>query len=208
MVYKCSRCGESKDESEFSPRNNRPGGRCYHCKACGRAARRKRYHSRSEERKELDRLADRARNQDPKRLASQRQRFRHLSPEKKRQYRERQTSYQRIRSKTDPLFKLRRAAGCRINLVLADRDAKRADSYKNLIGCEWAELKAHLEKQFKPDMSWENHGDWHIDHVRSCSLFDLHNPEEQRRCLNFSNLQPLWSEEHFKKNKSDRKQVV
>jgi hypothetical protein len=31
------------------------------------------------------------------------------------------------------------------------------------IGCSAGELRIHLEKQFEPWMTWENHGKWHID---------------------------------------------
>ena len=31
--------------------------------------------------------------------------------------------------------------------------------------CTIAEFKAHIEKQFKEGMSWDNHGEWHIDHI-------------------------------------------
>lgn len=69
-----------------------------------------------------------------------------------------------------------------------------------LIGCELSTLKEHLESQFKPGMSWENYGDWHVDHIRPCSSFDLTKNEEQQKCFHYSNLQPLWAHENLKKS--------
>lgn len=72
-----------------------------------------------------------------------------------------------------------------------------------LIGCSIADLRVHLEAQFLPGMSWENHGywGWHIDHVKPCSSFDLTDPAQQRVCFNWRNLQPLWRKDNQSKGK-------
>jgi hypothetical protein len=73
-----------------------------------------------------------------------------------------------------------------------------------MLGCTIPELKAHLEKQFKPGMSWSNYGyrGWHIDHIIPLSSFKLSDPEQQRKATHFTNLQPLWGYEN--QSKSDR----
>ena len=48
-------------------------------------------------------------------------------------------------------------------------------------------------------MSWDNYGDWHIDHIIPCAAFDLTDIEQQKKCFNYKNLQPLWAEENLKK---------
>ncbi len=68
-----------------------------------------------------------------------------------------------------------------------------------LIGCSVPEFRAHLEKRFKPGMTWENYGEWHVDHIRPCASFNLIDPEQQRRCFHFSNQQPLWEFENLSK---------
>ena len=57
----------------------------------------------------------------------------------------------------------------------------------------------HIEKQFKPGMSWENHGKWHIDHVKPCASFDLTQSEQQKACFSYLNMQPLWAIDNIKK---------
>ena len=70
----------------------------------------------------------------------------------------------------------------------------------NLLGCSLDELKVHLEQQFEPGMTWDNQGEWHIDHIIPCSRFDLSNPIHQRICFNYRNLQPLWAKDNYKKS--------
>ena len=86
----------------------------------------------------------------------------------------------------------------------AIRGRNKSDFTLNLLGCSVEQLKSHLESQFKPGMNWDNHGKygWHIDHIIPCAAFDLSKPEEQRKCLHYSNLQPLWAEEN--RAKSDK----
>jgi hypothetical protein len=70
-----------------------------------------------------------------------------------------------------------------------------------LLGCSIEQLKQHLQSQFKQGMTWENYGfyGWHIDHKIPCASFDLSKPSEQRKCFNFTNLQPLWMKENISK---------
>lgn len=56
-----------------------------------------------------------------------------------------------------------------------------------------------LKRIEKEGMSWENYGEWHIDHIVPCSSFDLTDPKQQEDCFNFKNLQPLWGWENSKK---------
>ena len=68
---------------------------------------------------------------------------------------------------------------------------------KLLLGCSIDYLKKYLENKFKPGMSWNNHGKWHIDHIKPCASFDLSKPEEQRKCFHYTNLQPLWAKDNL-----------
>lgn len=69
-----------------------------------------------------------------------------------------------------------------------------------LLGCSIDELKVHLEQQFEPGMSWDNYGEWHIDHIIPCARFDLRNPIHQKICFNYRNLQPLWAKDNSSKH--------
>ena len=71
-----------------------------------------------------------------------------------------------------------------------------------LLGCSIKEVRIHLESQFIGEMSWENAGEWHIDHRRPCASFDLTNPDDQKMCFHYSNLQPLWASDNMSKSDS------
>jgi hypothetical protein len=60
-------------------------------------------------------------------------------------------------------------------------------------------LKGYLAGKFKDGMTWENHGEWHIDHIKPCASFNLLDEGEQKKCFHYTNLQPLWASENLSK---------
>ena len=77
---------------------------------------------------------------------------------------------------------------------------KKDSSFLQLLGCSYQELRDHLEKQFKSDMSWDNYGKiWSIDHIIPVCKFNLLNIEERKKCYNYKNLQPLFKSENSSK---------
>jgi hypothetical protein len=82
--------------------------------------------------------------------------------------------------------------------------AKKSESTIELTGCTIDELRVHLSSLFLPGMTWDNYGKygWHIDHVKPCAAFDLTDPEQQKECFNYTNLQPLWAVDNLKKGKT------
>lgn len=125
--------------------------------------------------------------------AARKRRLNH--PEKFRTY---ARSYYARRYQTDSNYRLVVSLRNRLNLALRGRI--KSDRTFKLLGCTLLELRAHLEKQFRPGMFWENYGPvWHADHVRPCASFDLSDPEQQKQCFHYSNLQPLFAEENLRK---------
>jgi len=71
----------------------------------------------------------------------------------------------------------------------------------SLLGCTTGQLISYLESKFTLGMTWDNYGQygWHIDHVIPCAAFDLTDPEQQKQCFHYTNLQPLWNIDNRKK---------
>lgn len=96
------------------------------------------------------------------------------------------------------------AKSCRARILQALKGESKSASSLELLGCSVAQLKAHIEGQFQPGMTWENRGfrGWHLDHIKPCSKFDLTDAAQQKLCFHFSNLQPLWATANLKKHAS------
>jgi hypothetical protein len=103
------------------------------------------------------------------------------------------------RLKTEPCIKLRHAIRTRLNRVL--RRQGLSDTKQALFGCTFDELVAHIEQQFAPGMTWDNHGvsGWHIDHIMPLSKFDLSDPQELARAQHYTNLRPMWAADNIRK---------
>jgi hypothetical protein len=108
--------------------------------------------------------------------------------------------YEKARIQVDEAFRLTKNLRHRVRQAI--KGFTKSARTLELFGCTPEELKKHLESQFKPDMTWENYGyrGWHIDHIRPCADFDLSDPEQQRQCFHYTNLQPLWAEENLRKS--------
>lgn len=103
---------------------------------------------------------------------------------------------------TDPKYKMTEILRKRLRNALKrarHRKAVKCASTLHMLGCSIDEFIKHIEQQFQPGMSWQNHGVWHIDHVLPCASFDLTDPEQQKTCFNFSNMQPLWAKDNISK---------
>lgn len=61
------------------------------------------------------------------------------------------------------------------------------------------ELISHLEGLFLPGMTWENHGDWHIDHIHPISAYLSEGVTDPAVINALSNLQPLWAADNLSK---------
>ena len=51
-------------------------------------------------------------------------------------------------------------------------------------------------------MSWENYGDWHVDHKIPLKVFNFTEAEhvDFKKAWALKNLQPLWAKDNFEKN--------
>ena len=96
-------------------------------------------------------------------------------------------------------FKIKDGMRKRILEVLKRDGGKKTQRTMKLVGCTVEELKQHIEKQFKPGMSWEQRHLFHIDHIIPCASFDLTKLSQQKKCFHYTNLQPLWAIDNIKK---------
>lgn len=70
-----------------------------------------------------------------------------------------------------------------------------------ILGYSRDELMKWLERQFLPGMSWENYGDWHIDHEIPLAVHNYETPDDIdfKRAWALTNLRPLWAKDNMSK---------
>lgn len=94
--------------------------------------------------------------------------------------------------------RLKKRIMSRIWSAMKNQSVNSIGSFK-LVGCSADDLRHHIEKQFQPGMSFENYGEWHVDHIRPCASFDLSNAWQMSECFNWRNLQPMWAFDNLSK---------
>ena len=107
--------------------------------------------------------------------------------------------YVKARRENDTTFRILLSLRARIYQAVKGTN-KSANTIK-LLGCDPNQARDHIEAQFTDGMTWGNYGmhGWHIDHIIPCARFDLTDPEQQRQCFHFTNLQPLWAKDNIRK---------
>ena len=87
------------------------------------------------------------------------------------------------------------------------RNMKKGDQVRSHYLCDFSvdDFTKHIESNFKKGMSWENWGDWHIDHIRPLSSFQFYKDgkllvENVKIANSLGNLQPLWAKENLSKS--------
>lgn len=67
------------------------------------------------------------------------------------------------------------------------------------LGIPIAEFRQYLESKFTDGMSWDNYGEWHMDHIKPLILFDLSDDSQVKMACNYTNIQPLWAKDNHSK---------
>jgi len=102
----------------------------------------------------------------------------------------------------DTQYRMKMALHVRLYDAVKRQKGVKSSKTLELLGCTVDQLQTFIGAEFTEGMTWENYGEWHIDHIRPCASFNLENPEEQKKCFHWTNLQPLWAADNLAK--SDR----
>ena len=121
--------------------------------------------------------------------------------QKRRETEEGREKRRRVEQKLreNPYYRLVCRLRSRLRSALQYQGALKSQSTLELLGIDRDGLRSWLEAQFKPGMTWDNMGEWHVDHLRPCASFDLNDPEQQKQCFHYRNLQPLWAYDNLSK---------
>jgi hypothetical protein len=110
------------------------------------------------------------------------------------------TAYYRDKFKNDLQFRLKKTLRARLYAAVKHK-LKSGSAVKDL-GCSIEDFILYLESKFHPNpltqelMTWNNYGQWQLDHVIELNNFDLSKREDIIKAVHYTNIQPLWTEEH------------
>jgi hypothetical protein len=116
--------------------------------------------------------------------------------------RETKRNYEKTRKANDPIYKLINNFRTAIYQVLKENQIQKNGHYFEILKYSPENLIEHLESKFKDNMTWDNYGEWHVDHIKPISSFQITEigDKEFMSCWSLENLQPLWGEENIRKS--------
>ena len=217
----CTKCGDDKPLSSFGKCKNYNDGLNYICKICACDARRLYYLNNLDKEKKRfkkyceenpDRVKEtkqkyyknnkekikeyHIRTYNPKKAKINNKLYRRLNADKERMRkkiwnetnRDKVNEYAKKYRKDKPHEQALRniLRGC-LRRMGQHKEGHTID----LLGYSALELKNHISALFTEGMSWDNYGEWHIDHIKTVISFDKDTHPSIVNAL--SNLRPLWA---------------
>jgi hypothetical protein len=98
----------------------------------------------------------------------------------------------------NPLYRFRKKISTNIRNSIVRQGYSKKSSACQILGDEWEVVYEYFNNLFLEGMSWENHGEWHIDHIIPIST--AKSEEEIIKLSHYTNLQPLWAEDNLLKS--------
>jgi hypothetical protein len=195
----CTRCKKLKPLTDFHVRKAIKDGRTSQCAECRREqktswARKNREHTIQYMNNWREANKDHCHNYRLKYTEENRD-FVLISKRKsmKKRYRERIG---------DVEFKLQILSHSYIQRVVKALKSKNMDYKGSKLPYTAQQLKSHLESHFQEGMSWDNHGEWHIDHVIPVAELIRLGANDVSEINKLENLFPVWAGDNL--NKRDR----
>ena len=120
-------------------------------------------------------------------------------------YLKKERKYETERRKNNPQYRLKQNLSRRVRSALTKFKTRKNISTLELTGIKNTQfLMEYIAKQFNPNldgvpMTWDNYGEWHIDHIKPVSAFVKEGITDPKIINALDNLQPLWAEDNLRK---------
>lgn len=176
----CTNCKQEKILEDFYKRSMVPDGHCSECKECSKQRNKKNHRNYYLNNK--------------KKILKKNKEYRKTYTEK---YKARRNKLNKERFKNIE-FKLAHYLRRRMNSAIK-RNQKSGSAVSDL-GCSIVFFKQYIESKFQKDMTWDNYGKWHLDHIKPLISFDLSKRQEFLTAAHYTNYQPLWAHDNLKKS--------
>lgn len=101
------------------------------------------------------------------------------------------------RMKNDPLYRFKQRCRTRVYLAFTRNGYTKRSKTFGLVGCTFDQLVSSVESKFTDGMSWDNYGEWHLDHIIPFAAAST--IEQVEALCHYTNLQPLWASDNLRK---------
>jgi hypothetical protein len=112
-------------------------------------------------------------------------------------WQENHPDYIQSKRSSNPNFKM--AGNLRNRIRRALEGGYKSGSAVTDLGCSIVEFREYITAQFAEGMTWENYGQWHLDHRKPLAAFDLTNRGQFLQAAHYTNYQPLWAVDNIRK---------
>jgi len=194
----CFRCSEVKPLEQYYKNVKRIDGVQSYCKSCMKIENQKNYQKHKETWDERSKRYAKTDSAKEYRRNWANDKY-HNDEEHRKTVIKRVVDYERQQLKSNLEYKIKHNLRSRLSSAIRSQSCGKYRNTEKLTGCSVKILREHIERLFDEKMSWENYGEWHIDHIRPCCSFDLSNEDEQLECFHYTNLQPLWAKDNLSK---------
>lgn len=193
MTKTCNKCLSVKNFDSFSKDKTKSDGFCTICKDCVKKNRKAWYDKNKEKVKAQQRVYE---TENREKIRERSKAWRLRNREKHLEYRK---QYHAEKYKNDILYSANNKLRSMLQRVLKATEKPKDFCTFEKIGYTSEKLISRLEFQFKDGMSWDNFGEWEIDHKIPIAIM-VKKGEYRPEIINaLSNLQPLWREQNRSK---------
>lgn len=188
---KCPKCCQQKSKTEFNKRKSAKDGLYTYCKECKKNDDKK-YAEQNQEKIIKKNKEYYLKNKE--RISKQKKGYQEKTKDKRKIYKR---EYEKYRKLNDPVYKLTQNYKNRISKALKGI-GKKSKQTAILLGCSVEEFAKHIENQFIEGMTWDNQGEWHVDHIIPIS--SAKTLKDREKLFHYTNCQPLWAKDNLAKS--------
>ncbi len=174
LMKNCTKCNKKKSFSEFYKDKQKKDGVKSRCKSCEKNS----ISLNKESKKKYDSI---------------------YYIKNKCRINKRKTALCKLNRSTDCIYKFKKNVRRLIQGAFkrSGNDFKKTTKTNYILGCSIDEFKSHIESLFKDDMKFENHGEWHLDHI--IPLSTAKTEDDVIKLNHYTNFQPLWAKDNLSK---------
>ena len=195
MIKICTKCGQSKCISDFSPSKQHKDKLHPYCKVCKNSY----YIAKKDNDEFKKKRSERMKEYSKRPEVVQRSKHYYEANKYSERIIERRKILTRERKKCDTLYRLKVTINKIIDKAFKRRNLVKPIPNKNILGCEYDYFLQYIESQFESWMNWDNRGlyngefnyGWDIDHIMP--LKTAKNEIDMIKINHYTNFKPLCS---------------